>query len=128
MGISSVFMSELWALYDGLVLAWNQGFRRLEVVSDNSDIIRSITGRSKFRQANRLFQSIMELINRDWRVTFSHGTREENMLADGLARMADVNIRGLQTLEECLELLKQVFDDDASRVLKIRPIRIPSVD
>ncbi|MFQ6651567.1 hypothetical protein Gotur_023843 [Gossypium turneri] len=47
-GISSVFMSELWALYDGLVRAWNQGFRRLEVVSDNSDIIRSITGRSKF--------------------------------------------------------------------------------
>ncbi|MFQ6664504.1 hypothetical protein Gotur_031587 [Gossypium turneri] len=73
-------MSELWALYDGLVLAWNQGFRRLE--------------------------SIMELINRDWRVTFSHGPREENMLADGVARMADVNIRGLQTLEECPEILK----------------------
>ncbi|KAK9003126.1 hypothetical protein V6N11_060693 [Hibiscus sabdariffa] len=63
-GICSILEAELWGAVEGLMLAWVDG---VQVV---------------------LLNSLRELLNRDWVVYVRRIRRSANMIADGMAKLA----------------------------------------
>ncbi|KAK9015955.1 hypothetical protein V6N11_007042 [Hibiscus sabdariffa] len=86
-GRSSVIVAELWAISDGLRHAWNGGFRRVELETDNAEATNICNGLSPALQHNVLVSVIHDLLLRSWQVRIHHVGRSGNAVADKLARL-----------------------------------------
>lgn len=53
-GSNSNTVAELWAVWQGLELVWNRGYRKVELESDSQVVIESLIWR------------IHELVSRNW--------------------------------------------------------------
>ena len=86
---SSVLMAELWALYQGLNLAWEVGIKRLLVEVDSLCITQMISKQVVVPNGfYALIAAIQDLLSRNWQATISHIYREANSAADFMANMA----------------------------------------
>ena len=82
----SVLSPELWGLLHGLRMAWDHGFRRLQVGVDNKSIVHILERAHPPANENAiLVKAIRELLARDWIVQMEHAYREVNCAADFLA-------------------------------------------
>ncbi|KAK9024491.1 hypothetical protein V6N11_004651 [Hibiscus sabdariffa] len=86
-GRCSVLLAELWAIYDGLRLAWETGFRQVVVDSDNMEAVSIVNRSSLVLARSALVQSIWILMQQDWLVKVGHVPREENAAAHELAAL-----------------------------------------
>ncbi|KAL4296207.1 hypothetical protein GQ457_12G027640 [Hibiscus cannabinus] len=75
---------ELWGIHIGLSLAYELGYKRLEVESDSWDAINLVKGLSVEQNCPILVLYIHESCNQSWEVRFSHIQREGNEVADHL--------------------------------------------
>ncbi|KAL4291469.1 hypothetical protein GQ457_14G003410 [Hibiscus cannabinus] len=85
-GRCDVLLAELWAIHDGLLLAWDLGFRFVELESDCLEAVRVICSRSDVLSTSALVGAIVRLIGREWTVEVRHITRDSNGVADKLAK------------------------------------------
>lgn len=87
-GVSNILHAEVMALYHGLNLCWEQGFRRVACFSDSSEVVKMVeTGVSHFHHYGNQIAVIRQLINRNWHVELHHNFRESNQCADYLAKL-----------------------------------------
>ncbi|EOY04279.1 Non-LTR retroelement reverse transcriptase-like [Theobroma cacao] len=85
-GISCSLQAELWALYWGLTLCWDKGFRKVQVESDSLLAVQKISNQSLQPEQNAgLLKCIKELFQRFWNCTLTHIHREANQCADWMA-------------------------------------------
>jgi ribonuclease HI len=103
-GICSSVNAELWAVYVGLQLAWDRGFRKVDLESDSKVVVGLINGDSVRVDRNyNIIMQIKGMLGRDWEVTTYHVYREANCVADWLANYGltrDLLDRGSDVLEE----------------------------
>lgn len=95
-GGGNVIESELWGLYEGLMMARNFGFKKVMVESDSLTAVQTMYRATK--QNHPLFsiiQSCKNLLLANWDCNIKHIYREGNKLADGLARMGHSMINGI---------------------------------
>ncbi|KAL4312838.1 hypothetical protein GQ457_01G036830 [Hibiscus cannabinus] len=85
-GRCETLLAELWAIHDGLLHAWELGYRCVEVESDCLDAVKIAMARSKTLDRSALVCSIHRLLSNDWCVVVTHVDRECNGVADALAR------------------------------------------
>ena len=84
-----MLMAELWALYQGLTLAWEVGIKWLLVEVDNFCITQMISKQVVVPNVfHTLIAAIRDLLSRNWQTTISHIYREANSAADFMANMA----------------------------------------
>uniref|UniRef100_A0A199UBV5 Uncharacterized protein n=1 Tax=Manihot esculenta TaxID=3983 RepID=A0A199UBV5_MANES len=117
-GVSSIYNAELWAIFDGLTLAWNMNFRRLVVDCDNARLVKLLKIVNEVAVTSSLLARIKELLNRDWIVKFQHVFREANLVADSVAKMSNPNHRGVRLLDNCPPVLRPILEVD--RLGKVR--------
>ncbi|EOY16798.1 Uncharacterized protein TCM_035679 [Theobroma cacao] len=85
-GISCSLQVELWALYWGLTLCWDKGFRKVQVESDSLLAVQKISNQSLQPKQNAgLLKCIRELFQRSWDCTLTHIHREANQCANWMA-------------------------------------------
>ena len=85
-GFCSSMTVELCAIYVGLQLTWDKGFRKVILESDFTVVVGIINGDSVRVDRNyNLIMKIRELMDRDWEVKTLHVYREANCVADWLA-------------------------------------------
>ncbi|KAL4297736.1 hypothetical protein GQ457_12G008990 [Hibiscus cannabinus] len=89
-GRCDALLAELWAIHDGLLLAWDLGFQLVELESDCLEAVRVISSRSNVLSTSALVGSIASLISREWTVEVRHITRDSNGVADKLAKRGRV--------------------------------------
>ena len=78
--------AELWAIYVGLQLTWDRGYRKVILESDSRVVIGLINGDTVSRDRNfNLVLKIKGILGRDWEVKSFHVYREANCVADWLA-------------------------------------------
>uniref|UniRef100_A0A6N2K9V4 RNase H type-1 domain-containing protein n=1 Tax=Salix viminalis TaxID=40686 RepID=A0A6N2K9V4_SALVM len=102
--IEQVVTAELWAIYVGLQITWDRGFRKMILESNSRVIIGLINGDrvSVDRNYNPIMQ-IEGILRRDLEVTTIHVYKETNCVADWLANYGltrDLLDRGSYVLEE----------------------------
>ncbi|CAN1743077.1 Putative ribonuclease H protein At1g65750 [Linum perenne] len=104
LGKASIMKAELRGAMEGLRLAWENNFRKVDVRVDSEAVISLITGKDNpMHQHAREVNFIREFLNRDWDVTISHIYREGNFAADYLASIGHSNTRGVHliSLPDC---------------------------
>ncbi|XVE77975.1 hypothetical protein DITRI_Ditri13aG0107100 [Diplodiscus trichospermus] len=117
--------AELWGIHQGLILAWERGFRKVEVETDCLTALQAIQNkekRSNFQVA--LASSIRELIDRDWQVVLSHNFRQTNHVADYLAKLARKLHQGIAICEEPPVEIRQCLQNDSNNVEYSRLVRL----
>ncbi|KAL9409051.1 hypothetical protein AB3S75_047440 [Citrus x aurantiifolia] len=86
LGTCSVLSAALWGLLHGLRMAWENGFRRVQVGVDNKSVVHLLTMASVPENENAtLIKAIRKLLEQDWIVQLEHVYREANCAADFLA-------------------------------------------
>ncbi|MBA0735284.1 hypothetical protein Gogos_019146 [Gossypium gossypioides] len=87
-GSATVFQVEARApLSAGIRLAWEKGSRRVEVESDNALLINAICSGYAARNSLSEVGEILRLSTSKWGVIFRHISRQQNLVADGMARL-----------------------------------------
>lgn len=86
LGSCGAMESELWAIWYGLRLAWDRGYRELLVEMDSKEVLSLLTVEevTVSRQANICFLC-KEILKKDWSVSLIHVYREANCVANELA-------------------------------------------
>lgn len=86
LGIASVNEAKLWGLYNGLQMAWNTSFRRIEVELDSQVVLQLLEKDvSLLHPLGALVSCCKQFITHDWAVKLHHTYREGNRIADHLA-------------------------------------------
>ena len=84
-GICSSVTAELWAIYVGLHMTWDKGFRKVVLESDSRVVVGLINGDTVRVDRNyNLIMQIKEVVGKDWEVKIFHVYREANCVADWL--------------------------------------------
>jgi ribonuclease HI len=85
LGLTTVYVAELWGLLEGLSMARSMGFDKLEVQMD-SEIIVSIINKHGYGSVSgwSIIRKIRSLLSLDWSVKICHIYWESNRCADML--------------------------------------------
>ncbi|XP_021826059.1 uncharacterized protein LOC110766949 [Prunus avium] len=101
LGIGSVLEAELWGIFWGLSLAWDSGFRTVEVESDSKVAVTLI---NTLTSSTHPFFSIINCcklkMGADWNCSVRHIFREQNCVADALAAKSFDFNPGLHIFDE----------------------------
>ncbi|KAF7803683.1 ribonuclease H [Senna tora] len=112
LGQCPIIGAELWAIYHGLNMAWDKGFRKVELESDSRvaiNRVNSVKALDSF--LHPVVQSIRELLKRDWEVKIKHIPRQINRCADRLAKQSlgtPLRLTRFDTLPEVVKLDFQI--------------------
>ncbi|XVF12079.1 hypothetical protein REPUB_Repub08aG0083700 [Reevesia pubescens] len=120
-GICEVLSAELWAIFQGLKFAWDNGFRNVELETDSLLASKQIHASIRKQNSNgRLIAEIQELLSRAWHCQVVHIYREANQCADWLATFSNNPPSDLLVLEDPPEGLYPLLLADSLGVLKPR--------
>ncbi|CAN1176722.1 Putative ribonuclease H protein At1g65750 [Linum perenne] len=101
-GKCSIMRAELRAAAIGLSLAWDMGFRKVNIQIDSLAAIAAIKNTSDTDGRHSLIcQQIQELCHRQWTVVLTHTYREGNRVADLLAHLGHSLAFGRHLITDC---------------------------
>lgn len=118
-------LAELWGVYYGLYIAWEQRVTRLELEVDSQVVVGLLqTGISDSHPLSFLVRLCHGFLSRDWIVRISHMYREANYLADGLANYAFSLPLGFHALLVLPSDVESLLNDDVIGSTRPRRIRL----
>ncbi|KAK8604104.1 hypothetical protein V6N13_096566 [Hibiscus sabdariffa] len=86
LGICNCLAADLWALYQGMKLTRDRGYKKVQVKSDSAAAVVSLKKAPSLVDTNRaLIESCRALINSEWDCKVYMVRREENRCAEWLA-------------------------------------------
>ncbi|XP_028773684.1 uncharacterized protein LOC114730743 [Neltuma alba] len=90
---------ELWACLMGLKRLWDLGHRSVLLRSDSQEALRLIQGDPpELHEDVNLIKEVQAMIRRAWRVELRYIARDDNLIADALAKNSLQGGIGLQLL------------------------------
>ncbi|XP_057429487.1 uncharacterized protein LOC130722687 [Lotus japonicus] len=88
LAVPEILQLELLAIFNGLSLAWDKGFRIVECFSDTQDALSLVfPGPSPRHSIAPLMWDINDLLECPWMVDLKHTLRDENACADFLTKL-----------------------------------------
>ncbi|XVF06929.1 hypothetical protein REPUB_Repub06bG0093400 [Reevesia pubescens] len=89
-GISYILTAELWAIFHGLQLCWDRGYRKIELESDSLVAIQKLGIKTSLSDPHiHIIDAIKEFQQHDWICNIKHVHREANHYADWMATHFD---------------------------------------
>ncbi|XP_017436117.1 DExH-box ATP-dependent RNA helicase DExH6 isoform X4 [Vigna angularis] len=118
--------SELWGVLTALKLAKEKKISQLWIESDSVDAVDCVLNKraEKHDLYTPLVQSILELIEGNWKVRISHSYREGNQVADWLSKYGHSKEIGLRVYDAPPKGVKKLLIRDYSGVSKQRYVRL----
>lgn len=94
--------AELWAVIQGLKLAWDKGFRKVRLEVDSLVVVKDwlMSTNSCNNNTSNLVFVCQQLLAQEWEVVINHVYRECNQAADFLANEALNHERGIEILQD----------------------------
>lgn len=122
LGTSNSLASELWALYHGLNLVWERGFRKVLVECDSHKAVKCLKLRTSFLDPNRsLILSCREFFRRNWDCELQLILREANLCANWLAAHCESQPLGsLALFDTPPYALVPIFQKDSTGIVCTR--------
>ncbi|CAI0429938.1 unnamed protein product [Linum tenue] len=123
MGKCSITAAELKGAIVGLQLAWERGFRKVQLKLDSTTAIAIIRDRSDDDHRHGILaKHVNHLLDRDWDVSISHVYREGNRTADFLANLGHSLTFGTHHVDVCCSDLCRWLDYDVMGISQTRII------
>ncbi|KAK8556925.1 hypothetical protein V6N12_003314 [Hibiscus sabdariffa] len=111
-GILRPLQAELWEILLGLQLAWENGFERLLIQSDNREAIKRLNASTASSDPCSLVRSIAALRSRRWATETQWIPREGNKPADMLAKLDNLPCFTVTVFSQPPEHLLSLLDFD----------------
>ncbi|KAK8520058.1 hypothetical protein V6N12_004021 [Hibiscus sabdariffa] len=89
-GRSDVLQAELWAIFEGISLAWEYGFDRLLIHSDSKQAVELVNSTTAVSSGLSLVRAIYRLRQLHWNTEVIWVSRDENHHADALAKLVSL--------------------------------------
>nr|GMD48867.1 putative ribonuclease H-like domain-containing protein [Ipomoea batatas] len=128
LGEGSIMEAEAWGILKGLKLTWDHGYRKVIIESDAKKVVDWITTRERnnlpIGNVANIISECKRWIGRDWVVRVIHIHREQNNVADWLAKKALAGSRGLSMLSEPETGILELLVDDSMGVPRQRVVSI----
>ncbi|KAK4283246.1 hypothetical protein QN277_000220 [Acacia crassicarpa] len=105
LGCCGVYEAEEWAVLMGLKCAWDEGFKKVILASDCKTLIDDLLQGSATSLGSTVHLQIRHLLDLDWIVQLQYTPRNQNVLADHLAK--DVSCSSI--LRSCPDHLRTVL-------------------
>ncbi|KAL5787746.1 hypothetical protein ACOSP7_004695 [Xanthoceras sorbifolium] len=122
-GKGCILEAELWAVFEGLKMAWDGGFRKVQIDSDCLEAISLIQrGCNVNNPLWYLIQECRRLIDSPWCCELSHVYRESNFLADAMAAFGQSLSCCIPSFEEPPPFVFSVFAKDADGIAYAREL------
>ncbi|BBN67603.1 Polynucleotidyl transferase, ribonuclease H-like superfamily protein [Prunus dulcis] len=100
LGCGKILEAELWGVFRGLLLTWNEGVRRIKVECDSFTAVFLINGETRpSHPLSNLIHSCKDMLLRDWECSISHIYREQNIAADHMAHMGQSSSLGYHVVD-----------------------------
>ncbi|CAL1413418.1 unnamed protein product [Linum trigynum] len=113
LGSCSTILAELWGIYHGLGVAWQQGCRTLILETDSQMALQLIDKRTDpLHPHATLLAAIRRRIAQDWVVKLAHTYREGNRAADWLSKHSLVYPYGKYELTAPPQRIQHIIGDD----------------
>ncbi|KAH1047315.1 hypothetical protein J1N35_038099 [Gossypium stocksii] len=94
--------AKLWAVYDGLRVAWDAGFRMVELETGCSTAFELLSDENNRVKPLQLWMEIKDFCKRNCHVTFKHIYKESNKVPGHTVRMTANHEFQLQRFEQPL--------------------------
>lgn len=121
LGWCDIISAEFWAIYQGLILSWNNGWKYIMVESDSSLAINMLKQNSTNPSRHLpLIVAIKDLCARSWQVRFEHTYQETNKVADLLSKKARGSLDGVSILNDPPDEILILLEDDRNGKLYAR--------
>ncbi|MBA0675994.1 hypothetical protein Goari_017504, partial [Gossypium aridum] len=91
----SIFKIEVITILEGLKLAWELGFRQLEVESDHALVVEMLLSRGVANSNMSELCLVDQLMCRNWKIRFHHIPEYHNIVVDSLAKTVGFNCNEL---------------------------------
>ncbi|MBA0682342.1 hypothetical protein Goari_024069, partial [Gossypium aridum] len=114
LGGDIIFKVEARAIFKGLNLAWDKGFRQLELECDNALLVETILVGGAADSNLTELRLIYRLLNRNWKVHIRHIPRTHNKVADHLAKCTATSFMKQQLIEEPPHLVRDLILTDCN--------------
>ena len=103
MGLATNNMVELAAVRQGLAMAWNMGFKFLQLELDSKVVLTWLTNNNMNYPTNMmsLICDCRNLLKQKWEVCMQHVYREANGCADALAKQGTRQRNLLSVYSDC---------------------------
>ncbi|GMJ14454.1 hypothetical protein HRI_005114600 [Hibiscus trionum] len=98
--VPSVFKTEIWAIWTGLCLTWENGFERVQIQSDCCTVVDMVMDRHASLSPTPLVRAIAAWRERSWFAEVIWVPREQNTTADKLAKYQDCSTRALTVFDQ----------------------------
>ena len=86
---TNCLQAELWALLDGVEIAWSAGYTHIKVEVDCLLALHLLDQEGKHVNAySNFIRQILSILGREWQIGLQHVYREGNKCADFLASYA----------------------------------------
>ena len=128
LGISSNNMAELVAVRQGLTLAWDMGFKFIQLELDSITVVHWLTGMcvTYLPHMIPLICDCRNLMDREWEIQVLHIYREANDCADVLAKWGTHQQHLLAVYSSCptfvsVSYMRDLADLGTSRLCARRP-------
>ncbi|KAK8985572.1 hypothetical protein V6N11_068825 [Hibiscus sabdariffa] len=86
-GVCSCLEAKLWGIYEGLAIAWSLSCPRIIIETDSREVYDTILSFNSRENGSSVLSSIFEMMSRQWKLRFSFLRREDNGVADAMARL-----------------------------------------
>ncbi|CAN1172815.1 Putative ribonuclease H protein At1g65750 [Linum perenne] len=101
LGKCSITRAELRDAVSGLQLAWERGYRKIQLQLDSQCVVQLLQGEGLDDHAHAAtISTATELLRRDWEVHIIHVYRESNHAADFLANVGHSCPLGFHLVEQ----------------------------
>ncbi|XP_010522729.1 PREDICTED: uncharacterized protein LOC104801226 isoform X2 [Tarenaya hassleriana] len=92
----SELSADLWAVYQGLKLLWDRGFRKVIVETTSLNALEALNANSlPFQQSNSILQRCKDMLLKNWECRICAISEEQNSCAVWLANKAEEQPTGL---------------------------------
>lgn len=104
-----VFRVKTRVILEGLHIAWEKGYRQLEIECDNVLLVESFFAGNTANNDVVELRLINEYLNRDWKIRCRHIPRSQNMAIDRMAKCVYDNSLRLTLFEDPLISIKEIL-------------------
>lgn len=123
LGACHILEAELWGIFWGLSLAWDYGFRDVEIECDSDASVTLLTAITVSTHPLYSIISCCKMkIHDHWCCTIKHIYSEQNTVANALATRSYNLDLGLHVYEETLNFLKDILVADARGFMRPRSV------
>ncbi|GLT67725.1 hypothetical protein SLA2020_400120 [Shorea laevis] len=124
LGMGYAIRAELFAIWKGLTLAWEKGYRKVIIETDSLLAKQKLQSLGSANALYPLCRDCIELINRNWVCELRHVFREANSCADSMASSFYHLAKGFYFFEEPPDIVRDNIRNDSLGVCKPRASRL----